>query len=71
MGVILQGGLKIEHHVTETANKAKWLFHALAQLGGQGWGYQAVNYIVLYKVLFHMQHMARQEDSGNITRDSC
>ena len=44
--------LKIDDHVTETANKAKQLFHALARLGGQGWGYQAVNYIVLYKVLF-------------------
>ena len=30
LGVILQGGLKIDHHVTETANKAKRLFHALA-----------------------------------------
>ena len=38
---------------TERANKAKRLFHALARLGGQGWGYQAVNYIILYKVLFH------------------
>ena len=47
LGVILQGGLKIDDHVTETANKAKRVFHALARLGGQGWGYQAVNYIVL------------------------
>jgi hypothetical protein len=50
--VILQGDLKMDNHVTETANKAKRLFRALDRLGGQGWGYQAVNYIVLYKVLF-------------------
>ena len=37
LGVILQGGLKIDDHLTETAN------NALARLGGQGWGYQAVN----------------------------
>ena len=37
LGIILQRGLKIDHHVTETANKAKRLFHALARLGGQGW----------------------------------
>ena len=52
LGVILHGILKIDHHVTETAIKANRLFHALTRLGGQGWGYQAVNYIVLYKVLF-------------------
>ena len=52
LGVILQGGLKIDDHVTETANKAKRLFHALARLGGQEWGYQAVNHIVLYNLLF-------------------
>ena len=52
LGVILQRGLKMDDHVTETAKKAKRLFHALARLGGQGWGYQAVNYIVLYKVFF-------------------
>ena len=46
------GGLKIDDHVTETANNAKRLFHALARLGGHRWGYQAVNYIVLYNVLF-------------------
>ena len=34
LGVILQGGLKIDHHVTETPNKTKRLFHALARLGG-------------------------------------
>ena len=52
LGVTLQGGLNIDDHVTETAKKAKRLFHALARLGGQEWGYQAVNYTVLYKVLF-------------------
>ena len=75
LGGILQGGLKIDDHVTETANKAKRLFHALARFGGQGWGYQAVNYIVLYKVLFQIicAYAAHggQEDSDNVTRDSC
>ena len=52
MGVILQGGLKIDPHMTETANMVKRLFHALARLERQGWGYQAAKYIVLCKVLF-------------------
>jgi hypothetical protein len=32
----LQGGLKIDDHVTETANKAKRFFHAFSRLGGRG-----------------------------------
>ena len=36
LGVILQGGLKIDLHMTETGNKAKRLFHALARLGRTG-----------------------------------
>ena len=34
LGVLLQGGFKIDRHMTETANKAKQLFHALARLEG-------------------------------------
>ena len=38
--------------MTETANKVRRIFHALARLGGQGGIYQALSYSALYKVLF-------------------
>ena len=52
LGVTLQTNLKIDMHVQEVSEKAKVLFQALARLGGQNWGYAAVNYDVLYKPLY-------------------
>ena len=52
LGVTLQTNLKIDMHVQEVSEKAKVLFQALARLGGQNWGYAALNYNVLYKTLY-------------------
>ena len=61
-------GIKIDHHVTETEKKAKLLFHTLARLGGKGWGYQAVNYNALYKVLFQSICAYAAQDCGRRLR---
>ena len=44
LGVTLQEGIVIDFHLTETTKRAKRLFYARARIGGQVWGYKAVNY---------------------------
>lgn len=52
LGVTIQAKMKIDAHIRETARKAKNIFHALARLGGASWGYQSVQYDLLYRTLF-------------------
>ena len=53
-GVTLQAQMKLDAHVHNITEKATNLFYTLARLGVDGWGYQVVNYRILYKVLFQI-----------------
>ena len=69
LGVTLQGGLKIDDHVTETANKVKTDLEDMDVDTRQLTTSSCTR--CSSRASVHTQRMAGQEDSGNVIRDSC